>query len=124
LSNALGFRRIDLYLKFDQPVKEEDLQRCREVVKRRSQGEPVAYIMGQRDFYGLTFTVDPRVLIPRPETELLAEEAILFAQKQRNEDGTMPAFEILDLGSGSGCLGLTLAHKISEAKVNKAHHNP
>ncbi|MFN7729039.1 MAG: peptide chain release factor N(5)-glutamine methyltransferase [Bdellovibrio sp.] len=117
LSSALGFRRIDLYLKFDQPVNDEDLQRCREAVRRRSRGEPVAYIMGQRDFYGLTFTVDRRVLIPRPETELLAEEAILYGQKLKLADGAMPPLEILDLGSGSGCLGLTLAHKIPEARV-------
>lgn len=117
LAGALGFRRIDLYLKFDQPLKDDELQRCRDAVKRRSQGEPVAYILGQRDFYGLSFIVDSRVLIPRPETELLAEEAIAFSKTLKNEEGESPEVRVLDLGSGSGCLGLTLTHQIPNSKT-------
>ena len=113
ISRALGYRRIDLYLKFDQPLAEADVVKCREVVRRRSQGEPVAYILGEKDFYGLTFQVDSRVLVPRPETEMLAEAALEVLGKLPKED----ALEVLDLGSGSGCLGLTLATKTPNARV-------
>ncbi len=153
IAKALGYRRIDLYLKFDQPLKEEELVKCRDVVRRRSQGEPVAYILGEKDFYGTTFQVDSRVLIPRPETELLAEAAVEHLNKKIRQHKIIHAsklqmteaqtadsksaaafvneaetevefraatekilsqltFQVLDLGSGSGCLGLTIAKKI------------
>lgn len=112
IARALGFRRIDLYLKFDQPLGEPELIKCREMVRRRSQGEPVAYILGEKDFFGLGFRVDSRVLVPRPETELLAEAALEFADRAGLESP-----RILDLGSGSGCLGLTLAKKIENARL-------
>ena len=75
LTEALGYKnRVDLYLKFDQPLSEAELNRSRDYVRRRSQGEPVAYIIGKKDFYGFSFQVSPAALIPRPETELLVEE--------------------------------------------------
>jgi release factor glutamine methyltransferase len=102
LAEALKIRRLDLYLKFDQPLQETELQKCREFVKRRSQGEPVAYILGRREFYGLAFSVSPHVLIPRPETEILVEKVLEFVKELK-----VPP-RILDLGTGSGCIALSL----------------
>lgn len=112
ISSALGLRRIDLYLKHEQPLKEAEIEKCREFVRRRSLGEPVAYILGYKDFYKLQFIVDKRVLVPRPETELMVE----YAQNwlQRNEIATGRA---LDMGCGSGCIGLSLAHSHKSLNV-------
>lgn len=112
ISSALGLRRIDLYLKFEQPLKETELDKCRDFVRRRAQGEPVAYILGQKDFYNLTFEVDSRVLIPRPETETLVE-TVLDWMKEKNLDH----YNVLDLGAGSGCIGLTIAKNESRSQV-------
>lgn len=101
LAGALGLRRIDLYLKFDQPLAEPELEKCRAFVRRRSSGEPVAYILGSKSFFGLDFSVDKRVLIPRPETELLVEKALEWANKIASGDSPL---WIADFGTGSGCI--------------------
>lgn len=111
LAHGLGIERIQLYLKFDQPLKEEELQTCRELVRRRSLGEPVAYIVGYKDFYGLRFGVNQNVLIPRPETEHLVEFIL-----DRVSDKEQP-YKILDLGAGSGCIGLTLLYNLPQARL-------
>ena len=77
-AHALGLRRIDLYLQFDRPLDETELASIRELVRRRSKGEPVAYITGTRDFYGRTFSVTPDVLVPRPDTETLVQHAVAY----------------------------------------------
>lgn len=110
LAHGLKLERIQLYLKFDQPLAEEELAHCRELVRRRVQGEPVSYILGYREFFGNSFKVTPAVLIPRPETEQLVEEALNWAQSKG-------AMGILDLGTGSGCIGLTLLKKLPDAKL-------
>jgi release factor glutamine methyltransferase len=113
LCSALGYKnRVDIYLKFEEPLKEPELVKCRDFVRRRSQGEPVAYILGEKYFYGFAFKVSPAVLIPRPESELLIEQALKWIQKNNFE-----SLCILDLGTGSGCLGLTLAKKIPQAQL-------
>jgi release factor glutamine methyltransferase len=113
LTEALGYKnRVDLYLKYETPLKEEELNKSREFVKRRVQGEPVAYIIGKKDFYGFTFHVNDSVLIPRPETELLVEEAQKWAEKKNLE-----TCKILDLGTGSGCIGLSLLKKLPQATL-------
>lgn len=117
IAASLGIQRIDLYLKFDQPLKEQELEKCREFVRRRSQGEPVAYILNMKHFYGNEFFVDPRVLIPRPETELLVEMAIEEIKK-------VPKANILDLGSGSGAIGLSLIKRMPEAKATLVDASP
>lgn len=111
LSFGLKMDRIQLYLKFDQPLSDEELATCRELVRRRSQGEPVAYIMGTKEFFGLPFEVNPHVLIPRPETEHIIEEAQAWAPDKDR------ALKILDLGTGSGCVGLTLLKKFQNARL-------
>lgn len=112
LSHGLGLSRIELYLKFEQPLKEEELQKLRTLVKRRSQGEPIAYILGEKGFFGETFAVNQNVLIPRPETELMVEEALAWQNKTQIKN-----LKILDLGSGSGCIGLSLLKNISDAQL-------
>lgn len=111
LAHALKLQRIQLYLKFDQPLKDEEITACREIVRRRIQGEPVAYIFGSKDFYGLPFKVNNSVLIPRPETEHIVESALEWA------DGPDEKFTIVDLGTGSGCIGLTLLKKLTNSQL-------
>jgi release factor glutamine methyltransferase len=113
LTEALRYKnRVDLYLKFDQPLKDEELARSRDFVRRRVQGEPVAYIIGKKDFYGNQFQVSPAVLIPRPETELLVEAALNWIDKNQIEHP-----KVLDLGCGSGCIGLSVLKKNSNATL-------
>lgn len=111
LAHGLKLERIQLYLKFDQPMKDDELATLRELVRRRAQGEPVAYILGHRDFYKYRFEVGPAVLIPRPETEHVVEEVLEWAKDKPADLG------LLDLGCGSGCIGLTLLKELPEAKL-------
>ena len=103
LAHALCCDRLRLYTRFDMPLGDRDVASYRDLISRRAKGEPTAYILGRREFYGEDFFVDPRCLIPRPETELLVDEALRFL-KARPE----PA-RVLDVGVGSGCILLTLA---------------
>lgn len=103
ISYALKFERIQLYVKYDQPLKEDEVSACREVVRRRGQGEPVAYIIGEKGFFGEIYKVGAGVLIPRPETEIIVEEAVGYIKKSNVENP-----RLLDLGAGSGCIGLSI----------------
>jgi release factor glutamine methyltransferase len=100
LAHALRCDRVRLYLDFDKPLGEAELGAFRDLVRRRADGEPTAYLTGRREFYGRAFRVDPRVLVPRPETELVAEAALAALP----EGG-----RVLDLCTGSGVLAVTLA---------------
>lgn len=101
IAHALGLNRLDLFLDLDKPLSEPELARIRPILARRGTGEPMAYILGQREFYGLDFHVTPEVLIPRPDTELGVELALkLFGREQ--------AFCFADVGTGSGALCVTL----------------
>lgn len=110
-AHSLKLERIQLYLKFDQPLSETELAGLRELVRRRAQGEPVAYILGYRDFFGHRFEVNASTLIPRPETEHIIEEVVKWAKDKDK------AYTILDLGTGSGCIGLTLLKELPNAKL-------
>lgn len=114
LAHSLGVERIDLYLRFDQPLQEHELANCRAIVRRRSEGEPVAYITGKKDFYGYTFAVNSSVLIPRPETELLVDRAVAWAKSFK---GQSKEFRILDLGTGTGCVGISILKSIPNSKA-------
>ncbi|MDQ6748699.1 MAG: peptide chain release factor N(5)-glutamine methyltransferase [Candidatus Dormibacteraeota bacterium] len=100
LAEALGIGRMDLYLQFDRPLKAEEVDRFRELCRRRAGGEPVAYIRGRREFMSVDLLVTPAVMIPRPETELLVEEAL-----RRDGDGG----RVLDVGTGSGAIAVAMA---------------
>lgn len=112
LAQTLKCKRLDLYMRFDQPLTPEELSEFKGYVQRRSSFEPVAYIRGAQEFYGLDFIVNKNVLIPRPETELLIDE-ILKWQAHAPEK----AFSILEIGSGSGCIAITLAQKQKNCRV-------
>lgn len=110
LSFVLGCPRIKLYADFDRPLEKTELARFRELVVRRARGEPVQYVVGSQDFYGRTFKADRRALIPRPETELVAERVL----RQFPKDALV---RFADVGCGCGTLGLTLAAERPNARV-------
>lgn len=114
VAHGLGLERIQLYLRYDQPLKETELEKLRELVKRRTTGEPIAYILGEKDFFKSKFKVNSAVLIPRPETETLVEIA---CQELENLSQKYTQINILDLGSGSGCIAISLAKEFENAKV-------
>jgi release factor glutamine methyltransferase len=117
LSAALNWERIKLYLNYEYPLTEDELKRCREFVRRRASGEPVAYILGKKDFYNHTFKVTPAVLIPRPETEIMVEEAIAYAKQLIANQPSLEAVRIVDLGIGSGCIGLSVLAEVDKARL-------
>ncbi len=100
LAHALSCDRVRLYLDFDKPLADPELAAYRELVRRRADGEPTAYLTGKKEFWGRAFRVDARVLVPRPETELVAEAALAALPQ---------AGAALDLCTGSGVLAVTLA---------------
>lgn len=111
LAHALGLPRMKLYLNFERALTPAELDLMRELVRRRACHEPLQYIVGSASFCGLELAVNPHVLIPRPETELLAEAGWQFLQ-------TRPAApEALDFGTGSGCLAIALAVHCPAARV-------
>lgn len=103
LSFGLGIERIRLYIDFERPITDDETVRLRELVRRRGLGEPVAYIVGKKDFFNHSFEVGPGVLIPRPETEHLVENALTHAKSYGEQ-----SFNVVDLGCGSGCIGLSV----------------
>lgn len=102
LRNVVGITASDIAAHPERMLDESQFSRYAELVQRRAAGEPVAYLVGSREFYGREFRVTPAVLIPRPETELLVEIALSKVSRR----GTP---RILDLGAGSGCVAITLA---------------
>jgi release factor glutamine methyltransferase len=103
LCHVLRSNRIGLLTDADRPLAKDELAGYRELHKRRRAGEPVAYLLGEREFYGRTFRVDRRVLVPRPDTETLIEVALA-----RTESRSLSA-RVIDLCTGSGCVAITLA---------------
>ena len=109
IGHALGLKRMQLYIQFERPLTEPELEKIRPLVKRRGAREPLQYILGETDFSGVKLKVDPRALIPRPETERLIEVAAAALK--------VPPARILDLGTGSGAIALALAKLYPGAKV-------
>ncbi len=110
LSHVLKKKRIELYLDFEKVVSENDLAAFKGLIQRRSKREPLQYIVGVQDFYGVPINVTPAVLIPRPETELLVERIIKLATSHQ------PPVTILDLCTGSACIIAALANELPNAR--------
>ncbi len=117
LAQVLGCTRLELYLRFEQPLGAEELAAFKALILRRRNREPVAYILGRREFYGLEFLVGPGVLVPRPETEHLVEEALARLQG-------LEAPKVLDLCTGSGAVALALASERPDALVTACDISP
>ncbi len=120
VAHALGCKRLDLYLRFDQPLSDAELARVRGLVERRRKFEPVSYILGVREFYGRPFAVDSRVLIPRPETEGVIEAAMELLPPRA--EGVRP--RVLDVGTGSGIIAVTLACERTDLEVDAVELSP
>ena len=103
LGHVLGLKRIDLYLNHDRPLHDRELSALRALVKRRLAGCPLQYLMGETEFFSLSFQVSPAVLIPRPETEVLLEVVL---ERLRP---LVPPLKVADLGTGSGVIAISLA---------------
>ena len=117
LSHVLQCQRIDLYTDFDKPIASDELMRFKTLLKRRLGHEPLQYILGETEFMGMKFNVDARVLIPRPETELLVEQIIELSRHS-------PVYRILDVGTGSGNIALSLAKFIDVCNVDAIDSSP
>ncbi len=107
-SHALGLTRVQLITQSERPFSAEEAQALFALIRRRLAGEPIAYIVGEREFFGLPFIVTPAVLIPRPETELLVELAL---------ERVPPRGRVLDMGTGSGAIAVAIARQRPDAQV-------
>jgi len=111
LAHVLGTNRAQVLAWPERRLTPQQLARFQDLVARRGRREPLAYVVGQWEFFDLAFKVDPRVLIPRPETELLVERALEMARRMT------PSLRIADVGTGSGAIAVSLAVHLPEAVV-------
>lgn len=112
LAAALGLKRIDLYLRHDQPLEEKELEVFRGWIRRKAKREPLEYILGKTSFYGCEIALNPSVLIPRPETEILVD---LIVKELQGQD--LSGKELWDVCSGSGCLGIAIKKALPSLRV-------
>jgi release factor glutamine methyltransferase len=112
LSHMLGISRIECYLQFEKPLKIAEREQYKVLLRRRAGHEPLQYITGETEFMSLPFKVTTDVLIPRPETEILVEKAIDRARQKSKKE-----FTILDIGTGSGCIAVSLASFLTHARI-------
>jgi release factor glutamine methyltransferase len=110
LGHVLKMERIELYMRFDQPLEPREVDAYRIAIAKRAGRQPVAYITGSKEFYSLKLRVNPNVLIPRPETELLVERVLEWLSQQELEA------RIIELGTGSGAIAVALAHSLGQVE--------
>lgn len=113
LAHTLSCKRIELYTGFDRPLSEAELASYRGLIRRRLAGEPLAYLLGEHEFWSLPLYVDPSVLIPRNDTETLIEVALARLAKQPGKPGGGQG-RLLDLCTGSGAIAIALLHELAE----------
>lgn len=112
IADVLGLKRLDLYVHFERPLTEEELTQCRSALLRRGKGEPSQYIRGHVDFFDCTFRVNPAVLIPRQETEILVDKIAQTLEKNAFQGKTL-----WDMCCGSGCIGISLKKRFPALNV-------
>jgi release factor glutamine methyltransferase len=117
LAHVLDCKRIQLYTRYDEPAPDDVRTRYRELIRRRVEGCPVAYLVGKKEFFGLEFEVGPAVLIPRPDSEHVVMECLKLAKD-------LAAPRVLDVGVGSGNLAVTIAHRHKGAQVTAVDVSP
>ena len=110
LAKTLGLSRVELYTQYDRRLEGEELSAARKLLERRARREPLAYILGEWGFRRLVLKVDPRALIPRPETEVVVERCLALV-------AALPAPEVIDVGTGSGAIALAIADEHTGARV-------
>lgn len=109
ITHVLKIKRLDIYLQFERVLTDEEISKIRSLLKRRSEHEPIQYILGETEFYGLKFSVDKSVLIPRSDTEILVQSAIEFIKDK--------PLSVLEIGTGSGCIAVSLAKKCRKINI-------
>lgn len=110
MAHTLGWTRTRVLGHIHDPLPTQALKGFHHLVQRRASGEPLQYLTGAREFYGLSFRVTPAVLIPRPETEILVEKAVALARSRETP------VRFVDVGTGSGCIAVSVAHEVSDAR--------
>ncbi len=115
LAHQLDLDRVKLYLDFDRPLNDREVSGYRSLITRRLSREPIQYITGVQEFWSMEFAVDPKVLIPRPESELLVEQVVCLHKEKQSPDGL--STRILDLGTGSGVLAIAFARELEDAYI-------
>ena len=117
VAHSLGLDRLGLFMQLDRPVRGAEIDAARDLLVRRGRREPVAYITGKREFYGRDFRVGRGVLIPRPETEQLVDIARERARERAGALEKDRSYHVLDIGTGSGCIAVTIALEVPNACV-------
>jgi release factor glutamine methyltransferase len=117
LSAVTGKSRIELYLSFDEPMTKPELDAMHAAIERRMAGEPLQYVTGEMPFRHIILKCEPGVLIPRPETEILVDEVLAVLGKMEAADPDAEKFRVLEIGTGTGCIALSIAQEDPKTAV-------